>query len=208
MKLYHISVYILIALTITACGANDSEQSTDEKVETCKYSYNEGTTKLKWTSYKYSTREPVAGTFNEITVESSANDNDPIALIESIEFSIETNSVETENIERNGKISTLFFNVMNTPTITGNIVKLGDDGIAKVLVKMNDIEKTIEGTYTLEDNLFKFTAEIDVVNWNGEEAVNSLNTACKELHTGEDGVSKLWSEVSISLETKLKQDCD
>ena len=35
----------------------------------------------------------------------------------------------------------------------------------------------------------------------------ALYEVCDELHTGADGVSKLWSEVAISAEVPLKKTC-
>ncbi|MFT5582308.1 MAG: hypothetical protein ACI9G9_001573 [Psychromonas sp.] len=35
----------------------------------------------------------------------------------------------------------------------------------------------------------------------------ALNTICKDLHTGDDGVSKLWSEVDLNFSTVLQTDC-
>ena len=32
---------------------------------------------------------------------------------------------------------------------------------------------------------------------NGHSAIVSLNKACNELHTGDDGISKTWNDVQI-----------
>jgi hypothetical protein len=76
---------------------------------------------------------------------------------------------------------------------------------------MNDITNDVEGDYTLEDNVFTFNTEINVENWNAQAGINSLNEACKDLHTdveNGDTESKLWSEVTISFSTELTKKCD
>ena len=123
-------------------------------------------------------------------------------------FSIKTSSVETNDESRNQKISTLFFDVMNTSFIEGKIKELKDGGKAVFEIMMNDITIDVEGDYKLDGAMFKWTTDIDVSAWNGLMAVESLNEACKDLHTGEDGVSKTWSEVNLSLEVELLSDCD
>lgn len=205
----------LSILFLTACGSGNDENTTAEGTDaeagtteaSCMYRYNEGTSKLTWTGYKTSAKKGVPGSFNEITVSSEQNE-DPQKVIESINFSIKTSSVETNDESRNQKISTLFFDVMNTPFIEGKIKELKDDGKAVFEIMMNDITIDVEGDYKLDGAMFKWSTDIDVSAWNGLMAVESLNEACKDLHTGEDGVSKTWSEVNLSLEVELLSDCD
>ena len=134
--------------------------------------------------------------------------DDPKKLIESLTFTIETSSVETQNEERNGKIAKLFFTTIGTPQITGKVKSLGEDGNATVEIKMNNLSQDVVGSYTLIDGKFSFNATIDVLKWNAGAGIKELNTACKDLHTGADGVSKLWSEVALSFTTELSSDCE
>jgi hypothetical protein len=210
MKTIYASTLFILLFIVGSCGETseaESDSTTNGGNEKCTYTYNSGSTNLKWTSYKYTSREPVAGTFNSIKVESSPG-NSVKEVVESIEFSIATESVETENVDRNGKIAKLFFAFMSTPIISGNISSLSDDGKAKVNISMNNMTREIEGNYSIDGTAFTFEAEIDVVNWEGGAAIQSLNDACKELHDGGDGVSKLWSEVSLLLEMDLLSECE
>lgn len=201
-----------LALTFGSCSESheDSHKGNEvhnESVEyKCTYSYDENSTNFEWTSYKTNKKKPVAGTFNEITVESESSD-DPKAVLQSINFSMNTASVETNDEDRNKKVAELFFGTINTPTITGSIKSLSDDGEAVLTINMNGVDFDVEGEYTLENNVFTYTSSIDVSNWNGIPGIDALNDECKDLHTGEDGVSKLWSEVSLNLTTTLNEDC-
>ena len=73
---------------------------------------------------------------------------------------------------------------------------------------MNEMTIEIEGDYELNVGIFTFDAMIDLSLWNAISGVDALNAICKDLHTGEDGVSKLWSEVKLSLKTTLKKTCE
>lgn len=118
--------FLFVALSffiLASCSSGSDEQSSDstdaegaQETSSCIYQYNDGTTKLTWTGYKTTAKKGVPGSFNEITVSSEQNE-DPKRVIESVSFSINTNSVETNDESRNEKISTLFFDVMNTPFI-------------------------------------------------------------------------------------------
>lgn len=199
--------FLTVALTLVSCGA-DQESTTEEKQEPlCFYSFNDESFDFEWTAFKTSSKIGVPGSFNEITITADESE-DPIEVIESMSFTMKTATVETNNEERDGKIAEHFFNTINTPEITGNVVEVFDDGTAKIKVTMNTISFVVKGDYTFENNRFTFTSSIDVSNWNAMAGIEALNTVCKDLHTGDDGVSKLWSEVALKFSTKLVSDCD
>lgn len=200
---------ILLFVGLSSCGGDKTatEDSTQQE-KNCFYSYNSGSTVLEWTAFKFTEKTGVNGTFNKITIEGMEKSDDPKKLIESLTFSIETASVETQNEERNGKIVKLFFGSIATPMITGKVKSLSDNGKATIEIEMNKMKKDVVGQYTLEDGIFDFSATIDVLNWNAGNGITTLNTVCKELHTGADGKSKLWSEVDLSFTTELMSDCD
>lgn len=197
---------ITLGLTIASCSGEAESTAESTQETTCTYSYNEGATNITWTAYKTSAKVPVGGGFNEYTVEAESG-SDLKEVISSMTFVINTASVETNNPERNAKIAEHFFKTIQTPEITGNVKSLNEDGTAVVSIAMNGVNFDTKGNYTLEGEKFMFSATIDVSSWNGMAGIEALNAVCKDLHTGEDGVSKLWSEVEISFETTLKSDC-
>lgn len=203
------TIYFLSALMMTtvmySCGGDQPEEGTVAE-ETCTYSYNEGTTTLGWTAFKTSAKVPVEGSFNEFEI-SAESGEDAKSVAESMSFVINTASVETNNPDRNAKITEHFFKTIKTSEIKGSVKSLKDNGEAVVAITMNGVTFDVKGTYTLEDTDFSFKATIDVAAWNGLPGIEALNTVCKDLHTGEDGVSKLWSEVAISFSTKFKSEC-
>lgn len=199
---------LILALGLSSCGGEAGTEEPKEDKEICIYSYNEGSTEFQWTAYKTNAKVPVSGTFNEITVTSEASEN-PLEVIESIKFTMKTASVESTNPERDAKISEHFFGTLNTTEITGKVTGINEKkGKATIMITMHDISFDIEGDYTMENNLFSFTSSMDVSSWNGMAGIGALNTVCSDLHTGDDGVSKLWSEVGLSFSTTLSSDCE
>lgn len=208
-KIISIASFFALGIVFTACkGDTETAVEPDESAKgACFYSYNEGATTFEWTAFKTNDKVGVKGGFNEITVESEGSD-DPIAVLESITFSMKTSSVETNDEGRNGKVAKFFFETINTPTIEGRIKSIGKDGKAIISVTMNGMNADVKGDYTLNDGDFSFTSTIDVSLWNALEGIKALNTECNDLHKGKDGVSKLWSEVALSFTTSLSSDCD
>lgn len=198
-------------LSLSSCKGDTEEAAKKEVAEegtACFYSYNSGSTVLEWTAFKFTEKAPVVGTFNEIVIEGMEKSDDPKKMIESLKFTISTISVETQNDERNAKIAKLFFGTIKTNNISGKVKSLSDNGKAVIEIKMNNMKQDVIGDYTLDKGLFSFSSTIDVMNWNAGKGIETLNTECKDLHTGADGKSKLWSEVDLSFTTELMSDCD
>ncbi len=194
------------SLFFVSCSPEDKAASKETK-ESCSYTYNHAASSIEWTAFKFNAKTPVKGTFNTLNIKGLTTSENPKDLIKSLQFSIPTSTVETQNPERNGKIVTYFFGKIATDSITGNVVDLKDNGEAIISITMNKIKKDVQGTYTLNDGKFNFNASIDVLNWQAGSGIESLNKICKDLHTGEDGVSKLWSEVDLSFTTSLIKEC-
>ncbi len=209
MKKYKIvSIALFSLLVLSSCGGEQTVKK-DEKSEVgCFYTYNAAATSLEWTAFKFTEKKGVAGTFNEIIIDGPEGSDDPLALLSALKFKLPTASVETQNEERNGKIASVFFKTLATDTIRGKVTSLNaKDGSAVIDIQMNGMTKAVKGAFTLKDGAFAFNASIDVLDWKGGSAIEALNTVCKELHTGSDGISKLWSTVDLSFTTQLKSDC-
>ena len=202
------SLAIAGTLVFASCGDSEEVVVEETPLEICFYTYDSTATEFAWTSYKTTEKKPVGGTFNVIDITSDGSSDNPIALIESMKFSMKTASVETNNEERNGKIANLFFGTLNTASIDGSVKKLKDNGKAVIEVSMNGVSADIEGDYTLVDGKFTFDTSVDVSIWNAILGIQTLNAECYDLHAGDDGVSKLWTEVALSFSTQLISDCD
>jgi len=191
---------ILIMFCVISC-------STESKNELKKYSYSYDSESsiLEWTAFKFTERAGVKGTFNELLVSGIDSSEDPKELIESLSFTIPTNTVETMDPERNENIVNYFFKGIQTDEIIGKIVELKADGNAVLELTLNKITQLVVGKYTLSGNFFTLKTTIDVIDWNAKSAIDALNKQCALNHTGTDGILKLWSEVEISFTTKLAQ---
>lgn len=209
-----ITICLLGTIFLFGCGPTDENTEIQETntVENCIYTYNSVTTQLDWTAYKFLRKAGVGGTFKTIQVDGTLTGANPKTIIESLSFSIPISSVETNDPGRNEKIANYFFgNLENSELLSGKVVSLGDNGKAVLSITMNGITKDVEGDFTLIDNLFNYSTEIDVLNWNAGLGIQKLNEACNDLHTdveNGDTESKLWPDVTIKLAMELTKKCD
>lgn len=188
---------------LTSCGGETAEEQTQQ----CNFSYNANNSVIEWTSFKFTERKGVKGSFNDYLIDGVSSAPTAKELVESLAFTIQTNSVETNDPGRNEKIANFFFGTLETPVLSGKVNKLMDDGKAEIEISMHGITKKVMGTYKLDDIYFSFNASIDVLDWDGATGIDALNAQCIDNHTGPDGVLKLWSEVDLSFTTTLDKTC-
>jgi hypothetical protein len=207
--------YILISsltLLLAACSSNTEtkeSESSDTAADTTQfYEYQRAFTKITWTAYKTTAKIGVSGTFKDFSVTGGVSYGTPTAILDFLEFTIPVSSINSENEERDGKIVASFFgSMMNTESITGRITSVtGNDsgGTCRVLINMNEIGHEVDAPYVVNGNKIEIDASIHLGDWKSEPCVSALNAVCNDLHKGEDGVSKLWPEVDIHIESSLK----
>jgi len=201
------SASLFIACTSDNKSSETSSDETSTEIENCMYSYVADSTHFNWTAYKFNSRAGVGGTFNSIKVTNTPSSVNPLDVLKGAEFVINTASVNSGNEERDPKLVVYFFNVLiNTENITGKINAI-NNGEAEVSITLNDKTVNVVGKVTVEGEKVSMEATIDMNDFEGLGAIASLNEVCSAKHTDEDGVSKLWPDVSIIVSTVLKKEC-
>jgi len=199
-------------ITMTSCGEEtESKQKQAPEVvveKACTYAYNNEATKVRWTAYKHTAKNPVGGQFDSF--ETTAKEgNSANELLNSLEMTIDASTINTKDTARDNKLVAFFFDVMaNNGTISGKI-KSTTETMGIMAMKMNNVEQDIDFEYVIdEDNLVELRATIDVLNFQGDTALASIGKVCEAKHTGGDGKVKLWSEVAIYITTRLDKTCE
>lgn len=212
MKKIFFPIAIITTVFITSCGNNNASKTEEATGNTCFYEYEDtNTVSLKWTAYKTSEKVGVSGTFNSVFVTGGEKSTKLPEVLQEIKFSIQTNSTNTTNPDRDSKIVNSFFGAMlNTDLIIGQVKNVdgnNESGKCSFLITLNDIEKEVVFDYTVNENVVKLTGELDLNQFDGKTAIESLNKVCEDLHKGADGVSVLWPNVGIEIEVALSKRC-
>lgn len=201
-------IYLLIIATtfnFTACKSDSEKVNAKDasKIEIKKassaFSVNNATNDIKFIAYKTTDKVGVPGWFKKINVTAGGDGDSVREAINNAEFSIPVSSLHTKDTSRDYKIKKFFFGMMeNTELLSGKLM-ISDQTNGKATIKMNGIIKEIPFTYTIVDKTFSLTSSMDVKDWKATKALSSLNKVCELLHTGSDGISKTWSEVSLNI---------
>ncbi|MDC0313537.1 YceI family protein [Flavobacteriales bacterium] len=216
-KLFIAAGIISSTVLFVSCGETEKteekkEAPLDTAIETkpCLLTLDNENVVVNWTAFKLSEKVGVGGTFDSVVV-SGVNDNETIlGAAVNAQFDIYTASVNSNNPERDMKISNSFFGTMaNTESISGKVVSLNDGGSGAILLTMNGVEKEIALEWkATSENRLKLSTAINVNDWNAKPSLDSLNGVCTAVHTGKDGVSVLWPDVEIEVFADFKSDCE
>jgi polyisoprenoid-binding protein YceI len=209
---------LAFAAVFASCGGGEKKEETpktdtvaveEKKEQKCTYAYVHDSTTVKFTAYKFTEKAGVNGYFDSVVVTGTHDSDTAHQVINGASFTVFVSSVETNDKGRNEKIVKHFFGKMvNTNEITGTVKSVSGDGTkVTFLIKMNDIENEVEAPATWDGERVTLKTDINLEKWNGQAAIDGITKACKANHTGTDGVTKVWPDVTIVITTTLSKIC-
>jgi polyisoprenoid-binding protein YceI len=194
---------LFVAFQLASCGSDTKEEKKEKKSDAA-FALSEAKNKVTWTAYKFTEKTPVGGEFRKVNVTGGGEGNTVKEAIHNAEFSIPISSVFTKNTDRDYKIKKFFFGIMQDPELLSGKLMIENDSMGHANLTMNGITNKLPFKYTIKGKKFSMSTKMDVANWNAQSSIDSLNAVCNDLHKGLDGVSKLWSEVAINVNTTFK----
>lgn len=207
MKKTILSIGLLSTLLLSC---NCSETTTLEVVETtevCTFNYNANSTVIGWTAFKFTNKKGVSGVFDQSEVLIANPSEDMLQTLASASFTIPVASINSNNPARDEKLNNSFFGTMESTEVISGLIKSISDSEAVVEITMNGQSKDYTGKVTVDGMKVAFSTTINMTDFEAQHAIDSLNTVCYDVHKGADGISKLWSEVDINVETILVKTC-
>ena len=215
MKYLQLLVFFFLTLVLFSCSEKQetTEQAVDELVPTieaplAEYNYNPSATEVKWTAFKHSKKVPVNGKFDSVVVTGFIPSSKFSESLIGVSMELFTASTNTNDKARDLKIITSFFgSLLNNVSLKATILSADGDvsGDGVLIIDMNGVQKEQVFAWRVDeyDELFMKTA-INVLDWDGEAALNTLNKVCEAKHTGpEDTESILWPDVEVIVISKL-----
>jgi len=207
MKKIRLVLVSFLAIVSYSCKEIKKEKKEEKVVNEVTYTASEDSAKVSFKAYKTTAKKPVGGEFTKINIKNATSASSAIGAIDGLEFSIPISSLFTNDATgtRDPKIKEFFFGVMdNTEFITGTF-KFDNEHKCYIDLKLNGVSANLPLECVVTENRnITFKGILNLENWNALKALASLNEVCKLLHTGEDGVSKTWSDVAIEASIHLK----
>jgi len=202
MKYLKMKGLLVLFLFAFACESTENQA---EVQQSNAYKLVASDTKLQWTAFKTMEKVAVSGTFDDVKILDAQISEDPLQVLKGAKFSINTETTNSANPDRDDKIMRLFFgNLKFSNQITG-VVESFDalEQTVTVRLVLNDKEQTVIGNYQWLEPTLSLQFNLDLSIFEALPALAKLNEACHSLHQGADGSSKLWQEVEIFVQTTL-----
>lgn len=196
-----------------ACGGSEEESASEEESgeetteNACIYKYDNASTSLNFTAFKLTDKVGVDGSFMEISATGKESE-DMYGVFEGMSFEVPVSSLNTQDETRDYKIKNSFFgNLESSDMLTGTVNSM-DASTANVTVNMNGNSVDYDAEIKTEGQDIKMLFTLDILDFDGQIAIDSLGVVCEAKHTGPDGVNKLWSDVNIAAKTTLIKECE
>lgn len=200
-KIFVLSLLLVTTLSFTSCKKKEKKET---KPTENLYSVEAKKTVINWTAYKTTSKVPVKGQFSKLTIENTKKASTTMEALNGLKFSIPISSLFTNDTIRDSKVKKFFFGTLKNTNLISGTLTIDNESSGSVDITMNGISQVLPFSYVISDQMVTIEAIMDLDNWQAQAAIKALNTVCKDLHTGDDGVSKTWSEVKIEVETYLK----
>lgn len=191
----------------TATLANTAEMKT---MNSCTYEVTPGSLKVNWTAFKTTDRLGVTGSFKNIVLDGPTRAESFESLLTGITVTIDRNSVNLNDALKENNLNSYFFEKLAGENFIGRITAVNENDQTLVLtLTLNGQIQDIPMSYAYDpsNGSIKATGRIDLLAFQAESALRSLNEQCFDLHKGPDGVSKTWPDVDLVLQAEVKTNC-
>ena len=191
---------LAMCIGFVSCGEEKNVENTNSSEEV-KYQIDSESISLNWTAYKTTAKVGVSGEFGKVNITATELADIKEKAINNVSFSVPVTSLFSNNEIRDNKLMDLFFGVMDDTEFLSGTFHSHEanmkDGKGVMDLTMNGKTCDLPYNYELKGDSMFISTTLNLVEWNTQEAMDSLNKACFELHKGADGVSKTWNEVDI-----------
>ncbi len=204
-----IKLLALALVLIVGYSCKETKKEKEEQVKemaTEKFTLVKDSTKVSFTAYKTTEKLPVGGKFMKIDIKDSKSGATALDALNGTTFSIPVSSLFTNEATgtRDPKLLEFFFGAMKNTEMISGVFKKDADNKCSIDVTLNGETANIPLDYTLNsEKSITFNGTMNLEDWSALGAIASINKACKELHTGKDGVSKTWSDVAVQAQVQM-----
>lgn len=159
----------------------------------------DGNLDIKWTGFKLASKVGVSGTFNDIKLDISKNE-DLADFLKSAKVTIDSKSLESKDEGRNANIVTTLFALASAKTITGTISSVDETNKTLVLdLVLNGVQKSVPMKYEDKDGNIIANGTIEMLDFGLKSSYQAFVLKCAELH---ENVS--YSDVDIEFTLPYK----
>jgi len=209
--------FCLVFFYFSACISDGTKTKVQKpliisEVEGCTFSCDVNKTEVIWSGFKTTDKIKVTGqfkTFKSKKLHTQKNFLSVQDLVEGLDFVIAAGSLSSNDPIRDLNLKEHFFKFfVNHLTIKGSFGKIENDSIV-VEIELIEQKKSFKLGFSYDHDVVEIKGTVNLLKQlNAQKAFDSIERKCKDLHKGEDGVSKTWEEVEIHIKAPIIKNCN
>ncbi|PWU22011.1 MAG: hypothetical protein C5B49_01690 [Bdellovibrio sp.] len=174
----------------------------------CVYTLNNKSVVAGWTAYKTNEKLAVGGQFKKVDLSGKNAGPSLFKMVEGVEVRADVMSVNTENPGRDKTLADFFFAKLSPGPAVGKIKQYDEKaGKAVLALTLNGKQKDVPLKVEVKGDNVSATGDIDILDFGGKDAFDSIHAKCLDQHKGKDGVSKTWSAVTLNIKAGFTKAC-
>ena len=153
---------------------------------------------IEWTAFKTPSKVGVRGTLPKFDLQGKTQGPDLKEILSQLGIHIDPSRIHTGNASRDKKIARFFFGKMKGKIIKAQVKKIKSKEII-LKVQMNEYVQEIPMQYKIKGHQIEGSGFLDILDFQAHSALQSLNKACRALHSG-----KTWSDVLLKIKAHFR----
>lgn len=172
--------------------------------ENCSYKFfNKKNTSVSGTGFKYTNKTGVKAKFTDFNLLNKSSKSSVKELINNTKVSINLHSIDSGNTIRDTNLKkSLFKDLKNDSNVTIEVIS-HDEKIIYTNLNLNGSIVKVNFEYEIKDETLTATSTISATDFKLSNQLEMLQKLCHELHIGEDGISKTWTDFDLELVTEI-----
>ncbi|SMF12795.1 YceI family protein [Pseudobacteriovorax antillogorgiicola] len=176
--------------------------------KTCYYQAPQKDFKVTWTGFKFTSKAPVSGSFDEVYLEQGKKAKSVKSLMNSLKVKIASASINSNLPARDKKLAMFIFGpIKNSGWVHGRVKKF-DGKMATIELDLNG--KKVALPFTVKQSSpskYELKGQMTFAQFGMMSSFKAIADACKDLHTGPDKVAKTWEIVDLKVDVAVNESC-
>lgn len=194
---------LLVPLFFLACS---KEKEPFKDAPNCVHNLDVDSTKVIWKAYKFSERVSVTGHFDSLSIQSP--EKATIAqLLTGTQISFPLASVRTDLLERDDNIRKFFVAGIAEQGRVHAQVQAVQGSSVWVVIRLNGRQQVFPMTWSVDSGALLINGKIELDSFALTENISRLSQGVAPMHTGSDGLSKMWPDIDLTIQSPLHSHC-
>lgn len=198
---------IQFSILILSCLLMNCRQKGDFKPQNhCKHEIEKDSVQILWTAFKFTERVSVKGHFDSIQVESDSElefEN----LLKSTKIQFNIKNIQSNFIDRDSHIRQFFVPGIAQAGVVKGEVQNVEGNQALITLYINNISRVIPFDISVQKNILQLRGTLNLEDFQLQSQIKNLSTATMPMHTGSDGIPKMWPDLEIQIQTPIYSYC-